>query len=335
MNKNIDSINIVLMLFSFIAALMHPFELFLFSYIILGPLHYMTELSWLKERNFFTHNASIWPVLLIIGLSIVGLIILIDLDHTLGLVDYAQTTEVYISRVLIALIAATFFLSYFLNKPTQRGILIGIGLIAFAIGLFLSSNFYFSLIIGILIPTLIHTTLFTGAFILDGALKSRSTIGFLSFIVFVVCNMLFFLLPDIDGRLLSNPYVQNIFLEGDFFRLNQGVNSIIYSISDAFVLDSPNGLRIQGFIAFAYTYHYLNWFSKTEIIKWYKVPQGQLILSIVIWILSITLHLINVKVGIMFIALLSMLHVIMEFPLNHRSFVSIGGSIAGLLRPNR
>ena len=96
------------MLFSFIAALMHPFELFLFSYIILGPLHYMTELSWLKERNFFTHTASIWPVLLIIGLSIVGLIILIDLDHTLGLVDYAQTTEVYISRVLIALIAATF-----------------------------------------------------------------------------------------------------------------------------------------------------------------------------------------------------------------------------------
>jgi len=171
----------------------------------------MTELSWLKERNFFTHAASLWPILLVIGLAVVALIILIDLDHTLGLVDHPLTTEVYISRALIALIAAAFFLSYFLNKPTKRGILVGIGLIAFTIGLFL---------IGILIPTLIHTTLFTGAFILDGALKSRSTLGILSFVVFVICNLLFFVIPDIDGRLLSNPYVQNIFLEGDFFRIN-------------------------------------------------------------------------------------------------------------------
>ncbi len=334
MNKKIDSINIVLMLFSFIAALIYPFELFLFSYIILGPLHYMTELSWLKERNFFTHAASLWPILLIIGLAVVALIILIDLDHTLGLVDHPLTTEVYISRALIALIAAAFFLSYFLNKPTKRGILVGIGLIAFTIGQFLSSNFYFSMIIGILIPTLIHTTLFTGAFILDGALKSRSTLGILSFVVFVICNLLFFVIPDIDGRLLSNPYVQNIFLEGDFFRINQSVNSVIYSVSDTFVLDSPNGLRIQGFIAFAYTYHYLNWFSKTEVIKWYKVPKGQLLLSASIWILSIALHLIDVKVGIMFIALLSMLHVIMEFPLNHRSFVSIGRTLTAPLRSN-
>jgi len=99
-------------------------------------------------------------------------------------------------------------------------------------------------------------------------------------------------------------------------------------------LDSPNGLRIQGFIAFAYTYHYLNWFSKTEVIKWYKVPKGQLLLSASIWILSIALHLIDVKVGIMFIALLSMLHVIMEFPLNHRSFVSIGRTLTAPLRSN-
>ena len=150
--------------------------------------------------------------------------------------------------------------------------------------------------------------------------------------VCVLCNMLFFVISDIDGRLLDNPYVQNIFLEGDFYRINQSVNAVLFSISDSFILDSPNGLRIQGYIAFAYTYHYLNWFSKTEVIKWHKIPRPQLLFSFVIWIISIAIHLIDVKTGIMFIALLSMLHVIMEFPLNHKSFISIGRMLGSSFR---
>ncbi len=320
------------MLFSFVTALLFPFELFLFSYIVLGPLHYMTELSWLRERNFFTGSSQLWKALLFVGLAIVAVIIVLDLDHTLGLVDHSLETEIYISKALMALITVAFVVSYFLANPSRRTLLFGIGVISFGIGLSLSSNFYFSLIIGIFIPTLIHTTIFTGAFMLEGALKSKSAIGLFSFVVFVLCNLLFFVIPDIDGRLLDNPYVQSIFMEGDFFRINQAVNAVLYSISDSFVLDSPNGLRIQGYIAFAYTYHYLNWFSKTELIKWHQVPQGQLILSIAIWLISIAIHLIDVKTGIMFIALLSMLHVIMEFPLNHRSFSNITKMLRARIR---
>lgn len=311
------------MLFSFIGALIYPFELFLFSYIVLGPLHYMTELSWLKERNFFAHSSSFWKILFLIGIVIVGLIMFMDLDTTLGLMDHSDSIQVSLSRLLLALIASAFTLAFFLNRPTKKGVLITIGVLSFLTGLLLSTNFYFSLIIGLFIPTLIHTTLFTGAFILDGALKSRSTSGVISFIVFIVCNLAFFVVPDIDGRLLQHAYTQNIFLEGNFYSINQGLNAIIYSVSESFVLDSANGLRIQGFIAFAYTYHYLNWFSKTEVIKWHKIPRAQLILAIAIWAVSIALHLVSVKLGIMFIALLSMLHVVMEFPLNHRSFASI------------
>jgi len=298
MSNKIDSINILLMLFSFIAALTFPFELFLFSYIILGPLHYMTELSWLKERNFFTYSPFSWQVLLMIGLSIVIFIVIQELETTFQVLTFDEIAKVYISKVLMALIAVAFILSYFFNKPTPIATLIGVGTIAFSLSLLFSSNFYFSLIIGVFIPTLIHTTLFTGAFILDGALKSQSFIGFASFLFFIFCNVLFFIIPDIDGRLLSNPYIQNIFLEGDFFAINQSFNAIFYSITDTFVLDSPTGLRIQGFIAFAYTYHYLNWFSKTEVIKWYKVPRRQVILSIGIWLLSIVIHLLDVKLGI-------------------------------------
>src|ERR1043165_8502495 len=41
------------MIFSCVAAFVLPFELFLFSYAVLGPLHYLTEISWLHDRKYF------------------------------------------------------------------------------------------------------------------------------------------------------------------------------------------------------------------------------------------------------------------------------------------
>ena len=49
----VNYINIVLMLLAGAVAVFMPIELFLFSYVILGPLHYLTELSWLRRRRFF------------------------------------------------------------------------------------------------------------------------------------------------------------------------------------------------------------------------------------------------------------------------------------------
>ncbi len=72
--------------------------------------------------------------------------------------------------------------------------------------------------------------------------------------------------------------------------------------------------------------------SKTEVIKWHKISRSQLLFSFAIWIISIAIHRIDVKTGIMFIALLSMLHVLMEFPLNHKSFISIGRMLGSPLR---
>lgn len=37
-------------------AFIYPFELFVFSYAVLGPLHYLTEISWLHDRNFFAQS---------------------------------------------------------------------------------------------------------------------------------------------------------------------------------------------------------------------------------------------------------------------------------------
>ena len=38
---------------SCIAAFIMPFEVFLFAYAFMGPLHYLTEISWLHDRQYF------------------------------------------------------------------------------------------------------------------------------------------------------------------------------------------------------------------------------------------------------------------------------------------
>lgn len=51
--SRIDYLNIGLIITSFIIAIYLPFRLFLLSYAILGPLHYLTELNWLNKQQYF------------------------------------------------------------------------------------------------------------------------------------------------------------------------------------------------------------------------------------------------------------------------------------------
>src|SRR5688500_14648707 len=54
--ERIDALNIVLIFLSAVLAALMPFELFLFSYAIFGPLDYLTEISWLHDKTYFTLN---------------------------------------------------------------------------------------------------------------------------------------------------------------------------------------------------------------------------------------------------------------------------------------
>lgn len=64
--KTIDSLNIGLILLSLILAIKLPFELFLFSYAFLGPLHYLTEINWLKSKSFFIRKQNGIVILLLL-----------------------------------------------------------------------------------------------------------------------------------------------------------------------------------------------------------------------------------------------------------------------------
>ncbi|HAR19185.1 MAG TPA: hypothetical protein DCR46_00870, partial [Cytophagales bacterium] len=68
--KQIDWINILLMLVALVIAKKMPFELFLFSYAVFGPLHYLTEINWLRDRNYFSKTSNIVWIMLILALFI-------------------------------------------------------------------------------------------------------------------------------------------------------------------------------------------------------------------------------------------------------------------------
>jgi hypothetical protein len=91
----------------------------------------------------------------------------------------------------------------------------------------------------------------------------------------------------------------------------------------ALVYKSQTGILLMRFIAFAYMYHYLNWFSKTEIIRWHKVPKSRFIAVIILWIASLAIYAIDYSKGLQWLFFLSFCHVLLEFPLNAVSFVGI------------
>ena len=57
--RRIDAIHLGLMLLALGISYLVPFELLLLSYVILGPAHYTTEISWLHDRKYFLPHRAL------------------------------------------------------------------------------------------------------------------------------------------------------------------------------------------------------------------------------------------------------------------------------------
>lgn len=175
-----------------------------------------------------------------------------------------------------------------------------------------------------------HVLIFTGTFILYGALKGRSPSGFLSLVVFVVCAISFFVyVPDgyIAGHYVRQSYRSFNALNSELiklFRLGSGTSATE-------VYESHSGLMVMRLIAFAYTYHCLNWFSKTSIIKWHEVPKSRTAVMVVMWLGALALYAYDYDAGMAVLYFMSILHVMLEFPLNHRTFTGIGKELYAMV----
>ena len=319
------------MLLSCALAYVMPFELFLFSYAVLGPLHYLTEITWLKKRDCFTTGKSDY-IFLIIPCIILTVIILISTysqmpvvkDINAALVSAFGEQFFNFSNVMI-FVAFFSALAFVLFKDwLYKLIFIFVSLL---IGLAIKNSTPFLLFFAIFLPTIIHVFVFTGLFIVQGALKNRSVTGIASAVVFILCAGVFFVWRPVFNFYSITDYAQKaVIMDGrGFVNLNVAIINFFKMgrVSMELLFQSPVGLSVGRFIAFAYTYHYLNWFSKTEVIKWHKVPARWLAAVIALWVFSVLLYLYNYKTGLMALYFLSMLHVFLEFPLNYRSVIGI------------
>ncbi|MCE9592079.1 MAG: hypothetical protein K8S99_16350 [Planctomycetes bacterium] len=315
----INYLNIGLMVASAAAAFVVPFELFLFAYAVLGPLHYFTEISWLHDRKYFCNRRWDWvpiaalAVLLLLGTDIVmgpyQVKALEDLGGDLILFAFGLSLILVTLKSVKARLAAAMgllLLTLFLHDPAQ------------------SLDNIWLLIFLVFVPTLIHVFVFTGAFILLGALRSRSVSGYVSLAVFLLCAASFLVVrPDASDYVVSG-YVRESYAY--FAAVNRVVLNMLHvsPISGRDFFAQPANLVLMRFIGFAYVYHYLNWFSKTSIIRWHEVSRLRMAAVAVLWLASVGVYAWDYALGVKWLLFLSMAHVLLEFPLNHRSFIGIG-----------
>jgi hypothetical protein len=329
MNKayTIDYDNIGLMILSCIIAFFIPFELFLFSYAILGPLHYLTEIGWLHQRQYFAKGKYDFLLLVFFGL----LLFAAQFGFAKNLAG-SSNKLILLSFVTGCIIA--FVKDYYLK-------IILVVVLLFSMFFVNSQNSYIYIFFGVFLPTLIHVFLFTALFMLFGALKSRSWPGILSVVVLFGCAAALFLINPSQTYEISD-YVRESWFgfdkKGDawgFVNLNIAVLDYFKVGSDLpaqeglarieqLVFHSKAGFLLTRFVAFAYTYHYLNWFSKTSVIKWHKVDKRYLYATVLLWFAAIGTYMYDYATGLKVLFLLSFMHVLLEFPLNFQSFVGIG-----------
>lgn len=327
-SKQIDYLNIGLMFLALILALKIPFELFLFSYAVLGPLHYLTEINWLKERNYFAKNKSVfWVMLALSALISIGPVFssLARWDVTAEAFafwpksEFRQLLSDWSPNIIfIALISGISFV--FFNKVW---ISLAIAAVAAILGFFIQDQQFFIVSLGTFLPTLVHVYIFTGLFMLYGAMKSKSTPGLISVACLVACAFIIF---NYSFKKFSIPSeaTSQAFDDSSFSGVIEKIISTFHIKTKVVQNLNITFIKIQSFVAFAYTYHYLNWFSKTSIIKWHQIEKKQLIFIGAVWAASVALYYYDYNVGLIVLFLLSFMHVLLEFPLN---VVSIKGIV--------
>lgn len=303
------------MIVSAVLAFVLPFELFLFSYAVLGPLHYLTEIGWLHKKNYYTKGKYDF---LFLG-------VLCVLVFYFSFIQPAKTDTQIPSIILYGVLLSLIFV--FIKDNLYRVILSLLAFIGIAMAKVGTSYFIW---IGVFLPTIIHVLFFTWAFMLYGVLKNKSRAGYLSVIALGLIAVSFFVIkaPQLQYQVSSYVtksydlfYLLNKFLI-DLFGLQTNTNNL-----EEVVYQTNAGFIVMRFIAFSYTYHYLNWFSKTSVIQWHKVPKKTLFITIALWVISVSLYAINYNIGLKALYFISFLHVFLEFPLNIVSFQGIFKSI--------
>jgi len=294
-----DAIHLGLMLSALGLTYLVPFELLLLSYVVLGPAHYATEISWLHDRKYFLPQRGI-----AIALAAVAIIAaLIDNASWFGFVMWS-------AFVMSALLAAT-------TTALQTMMLFMLALVLTAVML---SNGASIAVIGILLPTLIHVSLFTLVFMMLGAFRSGQRAQWVLVALYLAAIALILFAPPSAATLIPSFSAAG----HDYFANVGPALGRLFGIPDL-RLDT----RLTSLLAFIYTYHYLNWFIKAEVIRWNAMSRGRLALVVAASAASTALYFYDYAFGFTVLLALSLAHIVLEFPLNSLALRQLGAAIAG------
>lgn len=428
----INYANIGLMLITAVLAYFYPFETFLLAYAYLGPLHYLTEISWLHDRNYYSKGKYDFVVLLLVGILLSYAAFAKDFGASIEVYDYFVKMNLFDKLLVFALFSAVLFA---LVKNLFVKIVAILFLYVFVSGWLspdnATSNAESTTVFALtsLVPTLIHVYLFTGLFMLFGSLKTRSVSGMWQMVGFVTVPLLLVFALPVDPKAPISEFGKNAhYAKGDgFYATNISImdhfnliNDPVYTNSDfvsfvkkkdfkdanaqynfitkenlnlltdslskipnkaylinkqplnpnfqvdnilqlfakegmldeyqmkpipaklftgfslekyaSIVYNSTIGIMLMRFIAFAYLYHYLNWFSKTEIIRWHQVPKLRFAAVILLWVVASVFYAYDYSLGLSLLFFLSFSHVLLEFPLNIISIVGIGKESMAIMK---
>lgn len=323
-----------------------PFELFLFSYIVIGPLHYLTEINWLDKQNYFLRENDrrifIWSVVVLVLLITVTVFVADSnawhltkplYDAIVGPKGDSSRdvmTWSWVLSLLAFVMAGTWlFTEYWTIRLTMV-------VICLVTSVLFYTNFSLAVLFGIVLPTIGHVFFFTILFMLYGTLKGNSLWGylniasmFLAVAVIAICPR--HVVPGSLSHSVSELNAASAFNNVDYIIIKWlGLSG--QTRPDMY---SPLFFKVQSFIAFAYTYHYLNWFSKTSIIKWHQVKKEKFVYSGILWLVSLAFYKIDFRLGFAAVTVLSELHVVLEFPLNFVSMRAITRVLIDVINPPR
>ncbi len=331
-SNQVHYLNIALMILSAGLAFSFPFETFLLAYAVLGPLHYLTEISWLHDKGYYTQGRHDYLFLVVVS----GLV-------SIAFFGWAPAAPKGSAEFLTGTAFAGAFFFALLRNPAARWA----ALVPAALASFLfSSSMAGSAFLGLFLPTLVHVFIFTGMFILMGALRGRSFSGLISLLVFTLLAAGLLLwhpahagyrvggyLRDSYGVLREDGTSSSPFIALNFYVMKtlhlhdfgnpKDLGAFVQGAND-FLYQNPLALSFMAFTAFAYTYHYFNWFSKTSIIGWHEIPRRRALAILALWGISLALYAVNYSLGLRWLFFLSFTHVVLEFPLNQLTLLGIG-----------
>jgi hypothetical protein len=268
----------------------------LLSYVVLGPAHYFTEISWLHDRKYFLPRRNV--AFGLAGVAVVAA--LIDNAAWFGFV-------IWMAFVTCALLTTT--------TAAQSAVLT---FVALALTAIMAVNGSSLAVLGILLPTLIHVSLFTLVFMTLGAYRSGSkTQAFLVIVYLFAISSILVMPPSAATQIpafakAGQEYFGNV---GPALGRLLGVGSLR--------LDT----RLTSLLAFVYTYHYLNWFIKADVIRWAEIPRLRLALVVAASAASTALYFYDYAFGFTVLLALSLVHVVLEFPLNSLALRQLGGAV--------